>query len=191
MLYIIFLTKGCSSLFAFQWPTLLSQIRQPPLIDYVCRAKRQSRSPLRDLDLLLFAVQYKGDDERAAVHLLAKAFQPMITLFILYYLDVRTSRDDLMPWWMVLFGIIYDDEGIYIQSFYPAFNSPTLEGTELGWKANSWNVSRSFTLHIRHPPYNRNGLFASLYRIQGHCKYVLEQLRQWDGYERASAKVYS
>jgi hypothetical protein len=173
---------------------MLSQISPSPLVDYVCRAKIYDHTRLRELDILLFAVQHKGRDERTAVQQLAKAFQPMMILFVLYYLDLRTSREDLMPWWMVLFGATYDEHGISIQSFFPAFNYPestTSQDMATGWAANSWNISKRFAEHLRLPPYKRNGMLASLFRIQGHCRYVLEQLKHWDGYERACAKVYS
>jgi hypothetical protein len=49
------------------------------------------------LSLILFGAHYRGEDRQTAVDILARAFQPVMTLFTLYYLDSRTSIDEEMP----------------------------------------------------------------------------------------------
>jgi hypothetical protein len=168
---------------------LLSQLPQPTIVDYICRAKISNGSPFEEIPLLLFAAQYRGGNQ-TAVELLAKAFQPMMTLFILYYLDTRISREAVMPAWMVLFGIIYDEDGISVQSYFPSFKLPphTDQGqaVDIGWTANAWTVTTAECDTMRRAPNFRGAMTNLLVRLQGHCRYVLEQLRQWDGYEHFS-----
>jgi hypothetical protein len=168
---------------------LLSQLHQPAIVDYICRAKISNASTFEEIPLLLFAAQYR-DDSQTAFELLTKAFQPMMTLFILYYLDTRASREAFMPPWMVLFGIIYDEDGISVQSYFPSFKLPPPTGqqqsVDIGWTANAWTVTTAECDTMRRAPNRRGAMVSLLVRLQGHCRYVLEQLRQWDGYEHFS-----
>lgn len=175
---------------SLKWPKLLSQIRHPPVIDYTCVAKLPASKSQGEMDLLLFAAHYRDNNEKAAIQALALAFQPMMTLLTLYHLDTRTSRDDLMPWWMCLFGVIYDEKGISIEAFTPAYQEPrdVSSNGEIGWRAETSSFSRKFRHHMGLPPHDWSGMIASLYRIQSHCSHVLEQLRSWDGYERICTK---
>lgn len=172
------------------WPTYLAQYGPPPVIDYACQATL-GNIPLRKHSLMLFGVQYKRFDTKRAVETLAKAFQPMMTLFILYYLDTRTSLEEEMPWWMVLFGVLFDKEGVLIQSFYPVFNphSHQSRSVDIGWGANSTTVTDYYNDTMRRPPYDRNRTLGIFYRIQGHCGFVFEQLSRWDGLQRAFERL--
>lgn len=176
-----------------RWPPLLYQLHQATVVDYICCAKPSNARSFGDIRLLLFAAQYEKDDARSAVELLAKAFQPMMTLFILYYLDTRTSREALMPSWMVLFGIVYDENGFSVQSYFPSFQLP-LEGSshlhqDVGWTANAWSVTNEECETMRRAPNQRGTMIGILMRLQSHCRHVLEQLEKWDGYERVTSKM--
>jgi hypothetical protein len=124
-----------------------------------------------------------------AVHRLAVAFQPMMTLFILYYLDTRKHQDELLPAWMFLFGAVYDWTGWSLWAFYPSFRPPiTLDnGDDWGWGTDVWSMRYHGSLdgeaRFRGPS------VQTLYRIQGHCAHVLECLLCWVGYERMCGRV--
>jgi len=161
----------------------LSQPGPPPVVDYSCQAGLDDRVHSVTPTLMLFGVHYSGEDGRAAIDILARAFQPMMALFILYYLDSRTSVDEEMPRWMVLFGVVHDEKGIIIQSYYPIFNKPD------GWGACSTRVTDDYYDTMQLAPYNRNAALNALYRVQGHCRFVYEQLSRWEGLRRACERL--
>jgi hypothetical protein len=141
------------------------------------------------LSLMLFGAQHRGDNKKTAVEILARSFQPMITLFILYYLDSRTSLDEEMPWWMVLFGVVYDEKGFSIQSFYPAFTPSSPCCQTQGWGASSTTVTDFYQDIMQRPPDERSPPLSILYRVQGHCRFVYEQLSKWEGLERTCRRL--
>jgi hypothetical protein len=89
---------------------------------------------------------------------------------------------------MVLFGVVYDEKGIYIQSFYPIF-TPSSPYQAEGWGASSTMVTGRYHDSMQSPPYNRNTTLSVLYRLQGHCRFVYEQLSRWDGLGRACERL--
>jgi hypothetical protein len=143
---------------------------------------------------LLFAAHFNSGQEHSLYERdlanweLAETFQPMMTLFILYYLDTRTSTSDPFPSWMVLFGMVYTESGVIVRGHSPCFqpqtNGPPDIGEELGWRATSWDVYEDECNTLLRPP-NRRPLFSILNRIQRHSKQVFECLKAWEGYGRA------
>lgn len=109
-----------------------------------------------------------------------------MTLFILYYLDTRSTLDEPMPPWLVLFGAIYDGDGLYHQACYPSFEPrPKSSSTAWGWGVKAVILDRDGQGALSNHTQTRGIILAELYRIQGHCIYVLERLKTWDGYDRA------
>jgi hypothetical protein len=112
----------------------------------------------------------------------------MMVIFILYYLDTRVSTDDPMPPWMILFGIHYNENGVVVRSHSPCFlpSLPSGFGVTGGnWRATSSVVNAGHDWDLYKLPLHRGPLLNTLNRIQGHCAYVLDRLRAWEGYERA------
>jgi hypothetical protein len=173
------------------WPLFLTRGVPLPVIDYTCQAQPISSVWGKSIRPLLFAAQRRDTPAHSPIELLSLAFQPMMTLFTLYYLDTRTSQDEPMPQWMVLFGALYDEEGIEIVAFYPTFCLPNFKLPEdidnWGWGASSYGVSHDYIGIMSTPPWERGSPLAMLYRIQGHCIHVLERLTCWDGHQRVSA----
>jgi hypothetical protein len=172
-----------------QWPPQFVQGSHIPTIDYTCRAVDFSFGSHQKLYPLLYAAQYEKGDRLSATHKLAIAFQPMMMLFILYYLDTRTRRDEPMPAWMFLFGAVYNDTGFTHHIYHPVFRPPAqirhVPAHDWGWGAVQadfrvckYNVTTFPALGMSIP-------LAALDRVQGHCRHVLECLSKWDGYQQA------
>jgi hypothetical protein len=145
-----------------------------------------------DLCPLLFAAQlhHQSRSNSMARRALASVFRPMMLLFLIYFLDTRKSVSDIMPPWMVLFGIVYTENGVDVYShrlcFIPATH-PDIPVEEDGeWRGVSWHINDFHYQAFLEPPSARGQLLCTLNRIQGHCRYVLSQLKAWDGYERAA-----
>lgn len=175
-----------------RWPASFTQASNPPVIDYTCRVKQDAMGWQEDLCPLLFAAQFVVLEEERAIEQLAKAFQPMMTLFILYYLDFRTSRRQRLPSWMVLYGAVYDNSGLSIRAHYPCFDPPQMGSKPSGgrgWGSVSRKMGNDYRNLIFSDPTERGSFFATLNRIQGHCAYVLEMLQKWDSYKEAISKV--
>jgi hypothetical protein len=169
---------------------------QLPIIDYTCRERHVSFGQNQKFQPLLFAAQRSGIRPRQAVEQLALAFQPMMTLFILYYLDTRANPEEPMPHWMVLFGAVYNENGLLLQAYHPSFNmtmAPS-EGSNRGsgWGAHTLELSHEQYLHyaMRKEQWGRGPSLEILRTIQGHCNVVLEHLQQWDGYDHACERVF-
>jgi hypothetical protein len=175
-----------------QWPPPFAQLGDMPVIDYTCRVRKELVSWMDDFSPLLFAAQYRGNDTRLAVKQLAMAFQPMMTLLVFYHLDRRTSIDEPLPSWMILYGAIYDANGLTIYAHAPYFAPPLSEGDSSqtwGWSASSSMILHHYDGIVHEEPNQRGSFFATLNRIQGHCAFVLEKLKAWDGYERVVSGV--
>jgi hypothetical protein len=155
---------------------------QAPIIDYTCRARHVSFGQNQKFQPLLFAAQSSREGTRQAVEQLALAFQPMMTLFILYYLDTRTHPGEAMPHWMVLFGVVYREDGLFVQAYHPSFNItlPPSEDSNCvsGWGAHSlqlWRQQYLYSVMITEQ-WRRGPALEILRTIQGHCNVVLEHL---------------
>ncbi|KIM27706.1 hypothetical protein M408DRAFT_24354 [Serendipita vermifera MAFF 305830] len=178
---------------ATQWPPRISAVGQPPIIDYICRATPEAMGWQEDMCPVLFVAQSCPSrvrnwpfDSRPDTSKIAAAFQPMISLFILYYLDTRITVDDPIPRWMILFGATYSESEVQIWAHYPwLLVKSGEEGREEEWCALS-RKSQSYDFEVwRGHPTERGVLLGGLNRIQGHCKYVMHQLKAWEGYDRA------
>ena len=160
---------------------------QPP--DYSCRVPPTEIGWPPELCPLLFAAQYKGDDQAEAKRVLACSFHPMMILLLLYYLDTRTSEEEPLPSWMVLFGIIYNEHGLSIHAHYPDvvnLSDNSSNSIRHVWGARSYQLGNPLD-HF----WDRNSrpyILGTLYRIQGHCRHVLEQLKSWRGYRQACSR---
>jgi hypothetical protein len=135
---------------------------------------------------VLLATQYISGDERAAIEQVAEIFHRTLVLFILYYLDVRKSSDEMIPKWMVLYGVLYNEEGFSIQEFYPVahFDAHDLSSTHstFSWKAASISTA-VFMDFFSTPPYYRATAIAALLRIRSHAGGILRKLKEWDSYK--------
>lgn len=176
-----------------QWPLAwsIATEKDPPL-DYSCRVRPEEIGWPSDLCPLLFAAQYQSNGREQAEAALALAFHPMMILFTLYYLDTRTSAEEALPSWMVLFGLIYDEKGIRLQAHYPSVNrEATTSQPVYGWGATALSDGEPFefyTLHSGNSPFRKPYLMAMLNRLQGHCRHVFEKLKSWDGFRQACAQ---
>lgn len=160
----------------------------PP--DYTCRVLPQAIGWEPDLCPILFALQHSNGDVHAAEIILMEALQPTMVILILLYLDTRRSVDEPLPEWMVVYGAIYDHNGMHIRAYHPCvkpFGDSRSSNMEYGWGATWIPCGRPFT-HVFQP--GRSGSLGTitalsvLSRLQGHCLHVLQQLKSWDGYER-------
>ncbi|KIM21477.1 hypothetical protein M408DRAFT_333437 [Serendipita vermifera MAFF 305830] len=175
-----------------RWPRSLTPRGDPLVVDYTCRATPKAMGWQEDICPVLLVAHYSpyedddyGFDENSVIERFTSAFRPMMALFILYYLDTRTKPYSPMPSWMILFGITYNRSNIRIQGHCPWIQSVDGTTQEPIWCAKTWLAVRTTNRILRSPPTHRGPLFGTLNRIQGHCKYVLEQLQSWEGYERA------
>jgi len=145
---------------------------------------------------VLFAAQHclTGNENHATAQLAHALHQTLLTL-VLYYLDTRHALDEQLPVWMVVYGILYHDEGFSIQAHFPVFHfSPVDTGKwtprTFGWAFYSVPVQ----LNRRSPfsPLNdsRRGEIATLLRLQSHARHMLCQLQEWTGYERTLRLLY-
>jgi hypothetical protein len=187
-------TKGLMTLSRqpLHWPEPFVLSGPAPVLDFTCRVRPDIMGWSEELCPLLFAAQYAGSGREQAVTRLAKAFQPMMTLLILYYLDCRLSRKEEMPSWMILFGVIYDESGLSIRAHYPCFNSPRIASKSTrshGWGSTSRSMGNNFIWLVHEEPHTRGSLFATLNQIQGHCLYVMEKLQTWNGFEAAVSRL--
>ncbi|CCA76055.1 hypothetical protein PIIN_10055 [Serendipita indica DSM 11827] len=171
-----------------QWPVLL-QVGDfcPP--DYSCRAVGSAMGWSDNLTPVLFAAHCEGGNPQEALEILAATFHQTMILFILYYLDTRSTWDEDMPGWMVLYGITYSSEmqGFRIHAYHPIFESPedpNAPHSSASWGAVSTNLVTGFKGVWRQDPWCREPLLATLSRIQGHCMDVLSRLRAWSGYSK-------
>jgi hypothetical protein len=163
--------------------------REP--LDYSCRVSSAEMGWPPELCPLLFAAQYKANDHARAKRILASAFHPMMILLILYYLDTRNSVEDPLPSWMVLFGVVYDERGISIHAHHPEIvDRPHYQSgsTERVWGARSRQLGKPYEEFWEWSLGRRPKMLATLCRIQGHCRYVLDRLKSWQGYRQACSQ---
>ena len=175
-----------------RWPELL-QVGHSSTADYSCRALGSAIGWRDDLAPVLFAAHDEGQNVREALEILASTFHQTMILFILYYLDTRATWDELMPRWMLLFGITYSSErqGLEIHAYHPIFNTPKeadAPPSSGSWGAVSTNIIPSLDDIWTVAPWNRERLLMVLARIQGHCVDVLRRLRAWQGYSKLWAQ---
>jgi hypothetical protein len=177
---------------SLQWPVGLMGPSQEPL-DYSCRVSSKEMGWPMKLCPLLFAAQYQRGNYEQAEASLASGFHPMMILMILYYLDTRTCADEPLPAWMVLFGVIYDEHGISIHAHYPEilhFPKDSSDPDARRWGARSYPLVSSPVDFSGWPITKRPYILGTLYRIQGHCKHVLERLKCWQGYQQACSLFF-
>ncbi|KIM30434.1 hypothetical protein M408DRAFT_285603 [Serendipita vermifera MAFF 305830] len=176
-----------------KWPSFLSLGSENTVIDYTCRAKTAHFEHEMPFYPLLFAVQ-RDKCHLEANQQMAKAFRPMMTLFILYYLGTLTHSEEPMPEWMVLFGVVYSGKWLHETAYYPYFGPPTSVDKDCDWGWAMYFTGRFGGHHqqyiMRQEPWKRGPCIEVLYRIQAHCNCVLEHLRRWDGYEPTYKRIY-
>jgi hypothetical protein len=143
---------------------------------------------------VLFAAQFSPSEAfrrpglDLAIWKLDQAFRPTMALLTLYYLDTRTSPSDPLPFWMVLFGLVYTESSVHIRGHCPHLRTDSRDAQNglatPTWTTTSWDV-RSYKEILLLAPEFRELLLCALNDIQGHCKSVLEHLKAWEGYGRA------
>ncbi|CCA76656.1 hypothetical protein PIIN_10646 [Serendipita indica DSM 11827] len=171
-----------------EWPSLL-QVGNflPP--DYSCRAVGSAMGWSDDLTPVLFAAHDEGENPQNALETLAATFHQTMILFILYFLDTRSTWDEEMPGWMVLYGITYSSkmQGFTIHAYHPIFESPedpNAPHSSGSWGAVSLEIVKGFRGVWGQDPWCREPLLATLTHIKGHCMDVLSRLRAWPGYSK-------
>jgi hypothetical protein len=110
-------------------------------------------------------------------------------LFILYYLDTRTRRDEPMPSWMFLFGAVYNEAGFTLHTYHPVFRPPAQiphgPTCDWGWGAVQADFNVGSYDVFTSPAPRRSTPLVALNRVQGHSRHILECLSKWDGYQQA------
>ena len=94
---------------------------------------------------------------------------------------------------MRLFGLTYTDTGFSIHAHFPFFfrdNSSPDHGAETGhWGARSVLLSDTYANTFQVEFDARGRAIPPLLRIQSHMRWALEELQQWDGYERCLKRL--
>jgi hypothetical protein len=140
----------------------------------------------------------RNDDTEAQ---LAMNSNPILVIFALMYLDIRTSIGESMPGWMWVYALIYTEDGfdIYTHSLSTRI-SPKLNNTEskgkdsLDAKASSPDASkktrfvfRSTRLVTKYSTVflqttgrkDRMLALTALFMIRAHTLFVVEQVEKW------------
>jgi hypothetical protein len=145
---------------------------------------------------ILFTAQQrlKGNDNDAIAQMASALHQTLLTL-VLYYLDTRHALDEQLPVWMVVYGIVYHDEGFSIQAHYPVFHFSPVDTGEwtprtFGWAFYSVPVQINGHSTFSLLSDSRRREIATLLRLQSHARYVLSRLQEWTGYERTLRLLY-
>ena len=173
-------------------------MRWPPVLLHqgiLPKANICIRVPQRELDwdprlapVLFAAVSSTSEPknlQKAAE--LAYIFHPMMILFILFYLDTRRSPGDPIPPWMCLFGLVYTETGFAVHAHFPVFHwddgDPDRVCSSDRWGARSILITSKCIFAFKQQYDGRSRALALLLRIQSHARWVLEELKKWDGYE--------
>jgi hypothetical protein len=154
----------------------LIHVEEMTLVDVVCAPG--STVPGGVPEPILLAAQYNNGDERTAIEQLAQIFHTTLVLFVLYYLDLRGSLDQQIPKWMVLYGIVYNEEGFTIKEFFPTFHFGKDKTFPFNWGACSASTT-SFTGTFQLPPANRSRSLMALTRIRSHARAILQRFVEW------------
>ena len=85
-----------------------------------------------------------------------------------------------MPKWLVLYGLIYNEEGYYIRSHIPFYKKDLG-----GWSIES-HIATEFP-SFQESYYQRSRGYAMLLRIRSHINYMICRLQEWQGYQKALA----
>ena len=134
---------------------------------------------------------YHHDNRDAAVVRLAMVFHPMMQLFLAYYLAHRTANNEPMPEWMMLFGVVFDDQSGYeVVGFYstwhPARDPST--GQPVGWGATAVFANLRESGMMVESSWRRVPLMETIGMLQAHNMVTLGHLQSWPGYCDAAQK---
>jgi hypothetical protein len=137
--------------------------------------------------IVLFAAQYLSGPLDDAITRLAHSLHSGINILILYYLETRREVYQPLPNWMYLYGIIYTESGFRIYAHYPLYQPEldTRNGVG-GWFARSKSIEFDVGDVFNERAHKRASAIAALLRIQSHIRFVLNRLKQWDGFNRAT-----
>ena len=134
---------------------------------------------------------YHHDNRDAAVVRLAVVFHPMMQLFLEYYLAHRADNNEAMPEWMILFGVVFDDQFGYEAvglhpTWHPTRDPPT--GQPVGWGATAriGNI-RDSDMMVK-SPWRHMRLMETIGMLQAHNMVTLGHLQSWPGYCDAAQK---
>jgi hypothetical protein len=143
---------------------------------------------------VLFAARHclKGNENNAAAQMAYALHQTLLTL-VLCYLDTRHALHEPLPTWMVVYGIIYHEEGFSIQAHFPVFHFSPVDTGEwtprtFGWAFYSVPV-RTYNTFSPLSDSRRREL-VTLLRLQSHARFMLRQLQEWTGHERTLRLLY-
>lgn len=161
-----------------RFPTHLRLFGTLPSPDLYVRARIQDwHGWTPDLLPIIFAgecIKKQGNKDHAPGHL-AAAFHATLILLVLMYLDTRRSSSEMMPAWMYLYGLAYDEQGF---SVYIHFPKPRVSGDRLEWDFVSLLLTSKFKA-IDYDRGRRMRALAFLFKIRSHSFFLLEQLRSW------------
>jgi hypothetical protein len=133
---------------------------------------------------IIFVGEAKRRENGKTEAQLAAAYNPTLSLLILYYLHTRPSLDVALPNWLHLYGITYMDFGFKIYAFYPHYRF----GDNPGWGFTSCLVTDRFEYIFRDGSVpDRCRALAALYRAKAHGYYVVSRLQKWDNCRYALA----
>jgi hypothetical protein len=155
-------------------------------VDVACIPSAQTLPWSHFLTPVLLAAQYNDGNRRHSAEILAHTFHYTIIIFILYYLDSRSNEEDPIPSWMILLGIIYDEQGFIIQEYYPTLSCDE-KMSNSGHVSCKWTAcsheSASFGRTFTYGPPSRSDALAAILRIHSHARYILKKLEAWSGYK--------
>lgn len=135
---------------------------------------------------VIIAAAYRTEEEdieaHAAAARLSNTFRITMIILILYYLDTRAQPNTPLPSWMYLMGLVYTETGFTVHVHYPIYHS--------GWKICSSSNTNQFWNISTIEGSQRGRAINTLYRIRGHGLFVLQKLKEWDGYERVVKSLF-
>lgn len=173
-----------------RWPSVLLHQGILPKANICIRVPQRELDWDPQLAPVLFAAVSSPKEARNLQKAteLAYVFHPMMILFIIFYLDTRQSPGEPIPPWMCLFGLVYTEEGFVVHAHFPVFHWDDADSDRLcsphRWGARSIIITRT-CLSAFTQSHGRSQSLALLLRVQSHARWVLEELKKWDGYEPA------
>jgi hypothetical protein len=145
---------------------------------------------------VLFTAQYciKGNEKDATAQIAYALHQTLLTL-VLYYLDTRETLDEQLPTWMVVYGLVYHEEGFSIQAHFPVFHFSRVDTGEwtprtFGWAFYSVPVQTNMRSPFSSLSESRRTEIATLLRLQSHARHMLSRLQEWTGHKRTLRVLY-
>jgi hypothetical protein len=130
---------------------------------------------------------------------LAMNSNPILTIFAIMYLDIRTALNEGMPAWMWVYALIYTEDGfdIYSHSLSTGVHrtkskgsgrpdttassndAPESEKTQFIFKSSHLSAKYSLVFRQNSGRKTRMCALTVLYMIRSHTLFVIEQVEKW------------